>query len=1219
MNEKLTPVYSEYLNDVGKEYATGIAQEHSYRSALKTLVESLEAGIIAVNEPKRIDCGAPDYVIKRGEVTVGYIEAKDIGVNLNEIEKSEQLKRYFKSLSNLVLTDYLEFRWYVNGDIRLSARLGAPAEGGKIKHDKEGIAEVASLFDSFLAHTAEKVGTPKELAEKMARLAHMVRDLIIKAFNTEDENGALHSQLAAFQENLIPDLSAEQFADMYAQTIAYGLFAARCTAPENRNFTRQNAAYLLPKTNPFLRKLFNNIAGPDLDDRIAWLVDDLAQVLAQADMEAVLKNFGKHSGKEDPVVHFYETFLKAYDPKVREMRGVYYTPEPVVSYIVRSIDYLLKTRFNKPQGLADDNTLILDPATGTATFLYNVINEIHQSFAGQEGMWNDYVAEKLLKRIFGFELLMAPYAVAHLKLGLLLQETGYKFHSDERLGIYLTNTLDEAVKHSETLFAKWISEEANAAAEIKKERPIMVVLGNPPYSGSSANKGEWIRQLIETYKTVDGKPLGEKNPKMLQDDYVKFIRFGQWRIEKTGQGILGFITNHGYIDNITFRGMRQSLMNTFTDIYILNLHGNSKKKEVAPDGGKDENVFDIQQGVAIGIFVKEQGKNSPARVHYADLWGLREGKYKSLFENSVENTEWVELTPNSPDYFFLPRNINYLNEYANGWKVNDIFLINNAGLYTSRDKLTIHSSKKEVEDLIHDFASLLPEVARDKYQLGEDVDDWKVSLAQKDLIDTGLKSERIVSILYRPFDLRYTYYTGNSRGFHCRPRIDIMRHMLAGNNIGLIVNRQIATEGFNHAWLTRLLVDYHILETANANAYLFPLYLYPAEGEMNFDGNERRPNLNADFIKELEGKLGMGFRPHPFEFPSPSTERGYDVAGVSSPSLRAERELEGEVSDWHTKPELWEKLKPVARQMRKEPTPAEDIMWQHLRDRQLLGFKFRRQHSIERFILDFYCSEAALVIEIDGPIHQYSKEEDAIRQEYIESYGLRFLRFTNDDVINNLESVLSRISDELRKPHPFNSPKTSSPCPPSPKSEKGVTSYSPSLHAEREPEGEVFTPEDIFNYAYAIFHSPTYRTRYAEFLKIDFPRLPLTSDKELFRSLAEKGSELVSLHLMESPVLNTPITKYPVDGSHKVEKVEYNEDNRRVYINKTQYFEGVPPEVWNFHIGGYQVCHKWLKDRKDRTLSYDERVHYQKIVVALKETIRLMEGIDEIIPGWPIE
>ena len=407
--------------------------------------------------------------------------------------------------------------------------------------------------------------------------------MIINTFDEEFEKGSLHTQLAAFKETLIPDLAVEQFADMYAQTIAYGLFAARCNTDNAQYFTRQNSIYLLPKTNPFLQNLFIYIAGPKLDDRIAWCVDELVQVLAQANMTEVLKDFGKQMGREDPVVHFYETFLKAYDPKVREMRGVYYTPEPVVSYIVRSIDHILKTRFDKPQGLADPQTLILDPAVGTATFLYKVIDEIHHSFVvtGQQGVWNNYVAEKLLPRLFGFELLMAPYAIAHFKLALQLKDTGYKFEKDQRLGIYLTNTLEEGFKKAEQLagFNEYIVEEANAAAEIKKTKPIMVVLGNPPYSGASSNKGDWIRQLIEAYKMVDGKPLGEKNSKMLQDDYVKFIRFGQWRIDRTGKGILGFITNHGYLDNSTFRGMRQSLLNTFTDIYIMNLHGNVKKKE----------------------------------------------------------------------------------------------------------------------------------------------------------------------------------------------------------------------------------------------------------------------------------------------------------------------------------------------------------------------------------------------------------------------------------------------------------------------------------------------------------------------------------------------------------------------------------------------------------------------------------------------------------------
>ncbi|MDY7018949.1 MAG: N-6 DNA methylase [Chloroflexota bacterium] len=598
--------FNTYIRTIEKELALGNATEHTHRPALKALVESLGDGIVATNEPRRVECGAPDFVIARGLATKGYVEAKDVGKSLDEAEHSEQFQRYRDSLTNLVLTDYLEFRWCVDGKRRLTACLGTATGDGKVRRDKAGIEAVTWLFDDFLSHCAAPIDTPKELAQRMARLAHMIRDLIIAAFEKEPESGSLHAQFVAFRDNLIPDLSTEQFADMYAQTIAYGLFAARCNQSTGGDFTRQNAAYLLPRTNPFLRKLFNHIAGPDLDDRIAWLVNDLAQLLAHADMEAVLKDFSKRTAKEDPVVHFYETFLAAYDPKVREMRGVYYTPEPVVSYIVRSIDHLLKTHFDKPQGLADPSVLVLDPAVGTATFLYMVINEIHDAVLsqGQTGLWNKYVAEKLLPRIFGFELLMAPYAIAHLKMGLLLKETGYQFEKEQRLGIYLTNTLEEAVKHSETLFASWITEEANAAAEIKKDKPIMVVLGNPPYSGHSANKGAWARQLVETYKTVDSSPLGEKNPKWLQDDYVKFIRFGQWRIEHTGQGILAFITNHAYLDNPTFRGMRQSLMNTFDEIYVLNLHGNVKKKEANLDGGKDENVFDIQQGVAICLMVK---------------------------------------------------------------------------------------------------------------------------------------------------------------------------------------------------------------------------------------------------------------------------------------------------------------------------------------------------------------------------------------------------------------------------------------------------------------------------------------------------------------------------------------------------------------------------------------------------------------------------------------
>ena len=626
MSTSAPPFLAEYLGRVETAYKLGNATEHTYRSFLQTLIEALTPGATATNEPKRVQCGAPDFIVTRSQTPLGYVEAKDIGVSLDKTEKGEQMGRYRASLGNLVLTDYLEFRWFVGGEKRLSARL-ASVTAKKFAPEPDGAANVAALLSAFAQADAPTVKTPRELAQRMAALAKLTRDAIAAALASEDKGGSLHQQQEGFKKTLLRDLSDAQFADMYAQTICYGLFAARVNATPGVRFTREHAAYDLPRTNPFLRKMFGHIAGPDLDERIVWVVDDLAGLLHRTEMESILADFGKRTRQEDPVVHFYETFLAAYDPKMRAARGVYYTPEPVVSYIVRSVDHLLKTEFGLPDGLADaakvrvknakgeekevHRVQILDPATGTGTFLHGVIDRIQESFAGNKGMWSGYVRDHLLPRVFGFELLMAPYAVAHMKLGLQLKESGYDFASDERLGVYLTNTLEEAnVVSGGNLFAQWVVEEASAAGNVKQNAPVMVVMGNPPYSGHSGNKGEWISGLLRgkdaggSYFEVDGKPLGEKNPKWLNDDYVKFIRFAQWRIQQTGYGILAFISNHGYLDNPTFRGMRQSLMATFDDIYVLDLHGNSNKKERAPDGGADENVFDIQQGVAICLMVK---------------------------------------------------------------------------------------------------------------------------------------------------------------------------------------------------------------------------------------------------------------------------------------------------------------------------------------------------------------------------------------------------------------------------------------------------------------------------------------------------------------------------------------------------------------------------------------------------------------------------------------
>lgn len=1053
-------VFKIYLNELRANLAGGIATEHTYRPALERLIESLEPGIQATNEPARIQCGAPDFIVTRGSTSIGYIEAKDIGVSLHDVERSDQLHRYRASLNNLILTDYLEFRWYVNGDHRETARLATVGLDGSLKTGRDGIQGVAALLQRFLAEQPPAVGQPRELAQRMATLARLVRDLITETFEREGERGQLHAQLHAFRAALIPDLQPEQFADMYAQTIAYGLFAARVHV-EGGAFTRQHAAWNLPRTNPFLRNLFSEIAGPGLDDRIAWLVDDLAQLLARADMGEILRDFGRRTRQEDAVVHFYETFLAAYDPSMRKTRGVYYTPEPVVSYIVRSIAHLLKTRFDRPLGLADPTTLILDPAAGTATFLYFVVQHIYDALVeqGQQGGWNDYVAQHLLPRLFGFELLMAPYAIAHMKLGILLQQTGYAFQGDQRLGVYLTNTLEEAVLHEGLPgFGRFITEEANAAAEVKRDKDILVVLGNPPYAGHSANRSwemrdgkrveTFIGRLLRDYYRVDGRPLDERNPKWLQDDYVKFIRWGQWRIERTGQGILAFITNHGYLDNPTFRGMRQSLMQTFSDIYLLDLHGNAKKKETAPDGGKDENVFDIQQGVAVALFVKRLGAGGPAAVHHADLWGVRDEKYPYLFAHAVETTAWQPVRPQSPFYLFAPQDTDLRAEYERAWKVTDAMPVNVLGFQTHRDAFAMDFDREQLRERMQEMRGTRlsdAEFAETHPEAGSA--DWNLRESRETLRRDASWERRFIRCAYRPFDWRWGYY---DEAVMDRPRRELKQHVARRDNRCLNTMRQTKMDAWQHAFVSDSPTPAVFVEIKDGSS-VFPLYLYPDPTQLIEDwqwpaGRDgRRPNLAPAFVRDVEAQQQMAF-----------------------------------VSDGR------------------------------------------------------------------GDMHY------------------------------------------------------------------------------------TFGPEDVFHYLYAVLHSPTFRQRYAEFLKIDFPRVPLTSDRELFRVLAEKGARLVALHLLESPLLSPDrfITTYPVPGDSEVVRVRYAPPGQdaegkptpgRVYINTTQYFEGIPPEVWAFRIGGYQVLEKWLKDRRGRRLTFDDLMHYQKVVVALKETMRLMEEIDAAIPGWPME
>jgi predicted helicase len=1052
-----TPVslLRDYLATVEADLMRGISTEHTYRPALKALVQALDASVVATNEPTRIECGAPDFIVTRRDLPVGYIEAKDVGVSLDEAERSEQLERYRDGLSNLILTDYLEFRWYRDGERVADARIAYTGQAsGKLQLDKDGAAKAAAMLGQFLVQEPLIVGKPEELARRMAAIARTIRDVIARALAGDRATGThLCEQLESFRRVLIHDLSEDQFADMYAQTIAYGLFAARVNAPPDERFSRQNAAYDLPKTNPFLRQMFGQIAGPELDERITWAVDDLAELLARARMDLVLADFGKRTRQEDPVVHFYETFLKAYDPKMREARGVYYTPEPVVSYIVRSVDHILKTEFGLPDGLADNSMIeipepgepkgtrkvhkvqILDPACGTGTFLAQVIETIRDTVVAKQGagMWPGYVHDHLLPRLYGFELLMAPYAIAHLKLGMRLKETGYDIDQSERLKVFLTNSLEEAHEREhgqQSFFSAVLAEEADRASEVKRELPIMVILGNPPYSGVSTNMSPEAMRLVDAYRVVDGHPLGERKV-WLQDDYVKFIALAQRRVESTGYGVVGLVTNHGYLDNPTFRGMRQSLLRTFDEIAVLDLHGSSKKREKSPDGASDANVFDIQQGVAIAVMARvEAQRRTPTLLRHGDVWGTRSAKYDYLAAADVSTVAWRALAPRTPQYWFVPRSEEFADEYQSAWSLTDALTARVSGVITARDGFVVGFNDSEITRRLRIFldAALSDGQVKERLKLRENYS-WRVGEARQALWANDSWESEFATMLYRPFDRRRVLFDD---AVVWRTRGGLMRQMSTGRTLGLITSGQTKDE------------------------------------------------------------------------------------------------------------------------------------WGVLATRDIAGHKSVTAYDISSVFPIFSVVHEAILPDADGPSPENEGLRSNISPDFAQALSAR-LRLTMDS-------------------------------------------------------------NTVTHYLYGVMYSPVYRRRYADFLKIDFPRIPLTSDRELFRELCRLGSRLVTLHLMEANDLQT-ITTYPVAGESRVEKVRYTEPGQgaergRVWINPTQYFEDVPLEVWEFHVGGYQVCAKWLKDRKGRLLTYEDLSHYQYVVAALAETIALMREIDEAIEahgGWPLK
>ena len=1035
----------EYITTVNQKFRAGNATEHTYRGILEQLMHSLLPKLRIVNEPKREKCGAPDYIASRKDgMPVFYIEAKDIGDNdldgRNPHGHKEQFTRYKQALDYIIFTDYLDFHLYEHGEFVDSVRI-AEVKGEKIVPINENEEKFLNLIEHVGNNAIQSITSASRLARLMAGKARLLENIIGQAMNDETESYAnenLRGQYQAFKDVLIQELKPEDFADIYAQTIAYGMFAARLHDDTPEDFSREEAARLIPKTNPFLRQIFNNLAGNDLDERIAWVVDDLVTVFQATNLQKIMASYSRDKLHHDPMIHFYEDFLSEYNPKLRKSKGVWYTPQPVVGFIVRAVDEILQKEFGLPEGLADYSMIerevaveqsrdkrttdgmkhekrkfhrvqILDPATGTGTFLAEVVNQIYDRYRDNQGIWQQYVEQHLLPRLNGFEILMASYAVAHIKLDMLLGETGYQHQTDKRLHVYLTNSLEESNNEPRTLFAQWLSREATEANVIKRDYPVMVMIGNPPYSVSSQNKGEWISTLITDYK----KGLNERKIN-IEDDYIKFIRLGQYYVEKNGSGILAYISNNSFIDGITHRQMRRSLMDAFDDIYILDLHGNTRKQEMAPDGSKDENVFDIMQGVSINIFVKtgRKDKGELATIYHQELFGARENKYSTLNDATLSTISWNMLSPTEPYYFFVPKDFSVQDEYERGFKIDELMIQHSNGIVTGKDNVCICQTEAEANNLYRDLLNMSIEDFRRKYNPGEDTKYWSIQSAKEDVANaTNNNKCHIVRCLFRPFDIRYTIYTGKSNGVLQRPIDDNSKYMLA-NNMGMVIPRQ-TTQDWRHVLMSKYMIDGNLTSSARllGAGQLFPLYII----RNTLGEDELIPNLSPKIVKQVEQSLG-----------------------------------------------------------------------------------------------------------------------------------------------------------------------------------------------------EQVAPQDLFDYIYAVLHSPSYRERYKEFLKIDFPRIPYPTDWEKFRDLAEKGEELRKLHLMEDLPNSTGVS-FPVAGSLQVDC--YRWEQNRVYINSEQYFEGVPESAWNFYIGGYQPAQKWLKDRKGMTLTFEDVKHYQRIIYVLQQTERLMQEIDNIYVG----
>ncbi|EAM0391272.1 DNA methyltransferase [Campylobacter jejuni] len=1077
-----------YLENI-KDISTN-DKEHTHRTALQNLLQAIKdnqdkQNKISIKQEPNNDKegrGAPDFLITKDFLTLGYIENKRVNANLDNIIKSDQILKYTKLSPNIILTDYLRFILLSLNDkneiiICKEVKICSLDEIKSVIKNQSLLdtktQELNELFSIFFSKIPNPINSALDFANHLSLRTRILKDELLSSI----ENEILLSLFNTFKETLYKELSYEEFCDSFAQTLTYSLFLAKLNNDTAKEIDLNNAKKFIPKSFPLIRSMsgFLDDSFENLEN-IKWLLEEIINIINHIDITSIIKELNKTGEKDlfnrptilsthkDPYLHFYETFLASYDPKLREVRGVYYTPAPVVIFIINAIDEILKQDFNHKKGLSealDKNITLLDFATGTGTFLLEAFRKALEPISKNSVNYNP---KALIDKFCGFEFLIAPYTIAHLKISQSFKEEfNSPLNDDESLKIALTNTLyfksiSKEQNDQNTLFTLIdLTKEFKKAQKIKEEQ-ILIITGNPPYSGASSNKGlyedeikisyglepskanlndeqkKWIssylkeksKQNTNTFKAIYEKHKleNEKNPKWLLDDYVKFIRFAQSKIDSQENGIFAFISNNSFLDNPTFRGMRYSLMQSFDKIYILNLHGDTRKKEKAPDGSKDDNVFDIMQGVSINIFIKQNSKVKNTKIYYHDLYGKRKDKYEFLYENDLNSIKWTLVKNNEPFYLFLPQNNDLLEEYNKGISVKDMFMLSSTGICTQRDSVTIQKTKQDIVNLVNDFCKLDEVTLKEKYNIEKDGRDWQLSKAINSLKNTKGAFKQVA---YRPFDPCWTYYNGESRSFMAYPRDEVMEHFLENENIGLICNRTVSLQTFNHNFITQYIADLHILETGNASAYIFPLYLYPTTRSKKFLKKEN-PNFNEEnFTSKIE------------------------------------------------------------------------------------NFK----ESFRTFIDEFY--------------------------------------------------------------------------------------------------KEKFSPQNILGYIYAVLFHKIYREKYFDFLKIDFPKIPFTKDKNTFKNLSKLGLKLVNLHLLKNDELDFNIGealfKDIKNKNFKIQKIKYNKDVKELFINESLYFNKVSPEIYEFKIGGYAVLDKYLKSHKEEDIDHK---HFTLIIQTLDETLKIQDEISKI-------